>query len=473
MLLHRYPSLEHSKIFSLLLRESITIRTARTLLAEGEPTDAYTLTANLQSTLGKAVNAQASRQLVAFEVVKGLLRMDADQPNTIQPAACTTTKEELTIALLLSGYPPESTNGYALRSQAIVMALRRQGIRVVLVIRDSRDSMVFPPNPEDSTPIYRLPRVSNLSAVDQFINDLHRVASVVVENECALIHTTTNFELGGLGASAAKLCGIPWIYELRGELHETWASRRQETNARASEYYRRARLSEHLLAKSADGVVTLSHVSARHSQTDLAANGIVLPNGYFHDELSQPHSKETARKQLGISCDRLFGSVSSVVDYEGFQVAISALHVLPQNWKFLLVGDGPALGRLKEYAQQEGVADRVIFAGRQPSNSIAIWYSCIDVFVLPRLDYAVCQRVTPIKAMLAQALSIPVVASDLEALREVTQNVEYYVEPGNAKALAKGIEIQFRRSFKPKLESRDWNELVKPLLSLYLHVLKK
>ena len=50
-----------------------------------------------------------------------------------------------------------------------------------------------------------------------------------------------------------------------------------------------------------------------------------------------------------------------------------------------------------------------------------------------------CRTVTPLKALQAQALGIPVIASDLPALREVTGGVESYVPGEDPKALAEAI----------------------------------
>ncbi len=63
----------------------------------------------------------------------------------------------------------------------------------------------------------------------------------------------------------------------------------------------------------------------------------------------------------------------------------------------------------------------------------------LEVFVVPRHDTLVCRAITPIKALSAQVIGVPVVASDLLALREVTGGVEIYAPAGQADALAAAI----------------------------------
>jgi glycosyltransferase involved in cell wall biosynthesis len=45
----------------------------------------------------------------------------------------------------------------------------------------------------------------------------------------------------------------------------------------------------------------------------------------------------------------------------------------------LMIGDGPGLDRLKRLAREGGVADRVVFTGRVPHQSLAAYYSLIHI----------------------------------------------------------------------------------------------
>ncbi|WIM72126.1 glycosyltransferase [Corynebacterium suedekumii] len=119
---------------------------------------------------------------------------------------------------------------------------------------------------------------------------------------------------------------------------------------------------------------------------------------------------------------------------------IRSLEYLPEDYVVLIVGDGAARPELEALAKTLGLEDRVIFAGRQPSAGIWLWYAALDVFALPRRDTKVTRTVTPIKPLSAMALDVPVAASDLPALREVTGERATYVPAGDAQALASAIE---------------------------------
>jgi glycosyltransferase involved in cell wall biosynthesis len=85
------------------------------------------------------------------------------------------------------------------------------------------------------------------------------------------------------------------------------------------------------------------------------------------------------------------------------------------------VGDGPERAALERRAAERGV--RAVFTGRVPMSSVRHYQAILDLFAVPRRADRVCQLVTPLKPIEAMAGGIPVIASDVKALREI-------VEPG-------------------------------------------
>jgi glycosyltransferase involved in cell wall biosynthesis len=69
-----------------------------------------------------------------------------------------------------------------------------------------------------------------------------------------------------------------------------------------------------------------------------------------------------------------------------------------------------------------------VFTGRVPMGSVRRFHAVLDVFAVPRRADRVCRLVTPLKPIEAMAGGIPVIASDVRALREI-------VEPGVTGAL--------------------------------------
>jgi glycosyltransferase involved in cell wall biosynthesis len=66
------------------------------------------------------------------------------------------------------------------------------------------------------------------------------------------------------------------------------------------------------------------------------------------------------------------------------------------------------------------------------------YYALLDVFVIPRVSERAARLVTPLKPFEAMASGVPLVTSDLEALREITGDGQRGLSfpAGSAEALA-------------------------------------
>ena len=195
--------------------------------------------------------------------------------------------------------------------------------------------------------------------------------------------------------------------------------------------------------QAAAAVIALSEVSKQQ----MIIRGVpaekitVVPNAVNEDEIGRTFNKEEIRRELGLAAhQKLVGTVTAVVDYEGLDTLVDALAHLPEDFSVLIVGEGTARPGLEQRAAELGLTDRAIFAGRQPNENIWRWYAALDVFVVPRKDTEVTRNVTPIKPLMAMALDIPVVTSDLPALREVTGGRATYVVAGEPELLAKEVQ---------------------------------
>jgi N-acetyl-alpha-D-glucosaminyl L-malate synthase BshA len=85
--------------------------------------------------------------------------------------------------------------------------------------------------------------------------------------------------------------------------------------------------------------------------------------------------------------------------------------------RLLLVGDGPDRVKVQEVAESEGVADRVLFLGKQ--NSVAELLSCTDLFLLPSETEAF-----GLVALEAMACGVPVIATRVGGIPEVVDDGE-------------------------------------------------
>ncbi|MCI7551509.1 MAG: glycosyltransferase [Actinomycetaceae bacterium] len=375
---------------------------------------------------------------------------------------------------ILTNSLPTTQSGYSLRSHAILRAQREAGLDARAVTRFAYPLTVGrvlaePVQYVDDVPYYRLLRwrwprslPERLALQTECTLDLIRGLETSEGWIPDVIHTTTPFHNALVAQAVAKALGVPWVYELRGEPEKTWLTRLPSSHRKeglSSWHYRTYEAKEAQSASCADAVVALSNVQKLgFVHRGVPSDKIELaPNAIWHrdvEESRSPEDRETerieARTKLHLpSHARIFGSVSAVVEYEGFETAIRALTVLrsrfpDDDWRFVLVGDGTALPGLRKLAEShsDDVAGNIVFAGRAPRDGAATWYRALDCFIIPRIDSEVTRSVTPIKGLQAAALGVPIVASNLPALAEVTPPppAGWLVPPESPEALAEAID---------------------------------
>lgn len=381
---------------------------------------------------------------------------------------------------------PYTQSGYSLRSHGLLGAIAARGIAVDALTRPGYPVRIghLPQATSDRidgvTYHRNLPAVAPLGARRNFASAAQAICDLAAVTRPDVIHTTSNFRNGVAAGAAARALGVPWIYEVRGQEERTWLSRlpkAQQAEAQSSEFYRLAHAQEQRCIEQADHVIVLSQVlaDALVAQGHPAAKISIVPNAVEASIFLDDDRREAARERLGLPAGPLVGTVSALVGYEGLDYLVRALEFLPAEYRVLLVGDGADRPRLEQLVDELGFGERVIFAGRQPADEVWQWYRALDVFVVPRRDTEVCRTVTPIKPVAAQALGVPVVASDLPALREVTGGCALYPPADDAEALARAIvaardevDVDAARAFA---ETRTWSKLAEKVEGIYRSLL--
>ncbi|MDR7329897.1 glycosyltransferase family 4 protein [Corynebacterium guangdongense] len=352
---------------------------------------------------------------------------------------------------MLTNSKPFTQSGYTVRSHEVLKCQLAVGIKAQAVTRLGYPVLVgkIPRAAQQLIDgvIYRrlLPGWYPFRLADRNSLAVQKVVAEARKFGATILHTTTDYTNAMVVAEAARRLRIPWVYEIRGELESTWLARQpkeQQSESETAEYFCLAHEQETQYMVAADAVIALSEVSQRQ----LVDRGIpaekitVVPNAVDAGIIGRRFDQKAIRRELGLDeGTALVGTVTAVVDYEGIDTLIDALPLLPQRYEALVVGDGAARPALEEQAKILGVADRIKFVGRQPNEDIWRWYAALDVFVVPRRDTKVTRTVTPIKPLTAMALDIPVVASDLPALRDVTGGRAEFVLSEDPRALAQGI----------------------------------
>ncbi|WP_166429962.1 glycosyltransferase [Nesterenkonia sphaerica] len=343
---------------------------------------------------------------------------------------------------------PETQTGYTLRTKYTVDALRRQGIDSVVAVQTAGNHgeglEKTTRGDVDGTPVVQfggLP-ANQTSRKAWLRRNAAELYALVQQVRPSVIHAHSDFINGVLATHVGEAVGIPVVYETRGFWEETWLSRIGQSNewgdpeliSRTYGYphlYLGRRYIEGRVRERADRNVTLAQ-TMKDSILEQSPDGAVRADHVYLarnavDPADFPLQPRSAgfRADLGLAPgDVVLGYISSMVEYEGIEVLISAyrqLRDVTPNVRLLLVGGGRHLEELKRYAAREGLHD-VIFTDKVPHEEVIEYYHAIDVFVVPRRRTRVTELVTPLKPFEAFSTGRPVVMSDVEALAEIARD---------------------------------------------------
>ncbi|APT94556.1 glycosyl transferase family 1 [Corynebacterium stationis] len=398
------------------------------------------------------------------------------------------SRDPKNVLFYLTNSKPFTQSGYTDRSHFLLKALQKHGLNVCAVTRLGYPVVIgeFPIKSRLTVDgiEYRqmLPTMFPRTKAQQIELAVTMLVEEAREFDADILHTTTDYKNAIIVSRAAHELRIPWIYETRGELQKTWLSKRKPESqiiAKESEYYIAAETKELEAMQNASALIQLSDVSKRNA----VSQGIeedkirIVPNAVSSSAIGREFNEDDIRQELGLSENKVIvGSITSVVQYEGLDDLIRAIELLP-DVHCIIVGEGEDKLRLEALVDELSLGKRVQFVGKQPAKTIWKWYAALDVFVIPRKDQEVCRTVTPIKTLMAQANGVPVVASDLPALREVTGNYAVYfpaeIPEGIANAIREVLNMdptiirQQAEKARDWVRSRTWDSNARNLIEVY------
>lgn len=414
--------------------------------------------------------------------------------------------ERLRVLHLITNSLPHTQSGYSLRTHRILTALADQGVDSIALTRTGYPVMVGIANAAAEDVVdgvrYRrtLPPRLGRTPEERLEQEAAEALRIVDEFRPHVLHATTDYRNALVAQAVSEATGIPWIYEVRGLMEQTWIAAQPTSEARElaeeSEKVRLVAAREGELAQAADSVVTLGRTMAN----ELVRRGVpqeritLVPNGVDSSLFRQGMSVTGARAALGGALPDdafLLGAVSALVDYEGFDVLLSAVArvlkdpetdpELRERLHVVLVGEGVSRPRLADLAGELGIAGRVIMPGRVPRDEARRWVEALDVVVVPRVDTLVTRMVTPQKPVEALALGRPVIASELPAIVDaLPAGTEHgavrFVAPGSVRDLADSVTEQWAARggggatvdlAREAAEDRAWPRLVVRYDELY------
>lgn len=160
----------------------------------------------------------------------------------------------------------------------------------------------------------------------------------------------------------------------------------------------------------------------------------VIYNGIHLDKYESPAPEPVIRRKDG---EILIGNAGRLVKQKGQEFLIDLAVRLDRagvDFRIVIAGEGKLQAKLREYARQQGVSDRIMFAGFQ--RDMRAFMVSLDLFVLTSrwegFGYVI------VEAMMSEK---PVVAFDLSSNPEIIEHNRngYLVPPFDLDALAEAV----------------------------------
>ncbi len=345
--------------------------------------------------------------------------------------------ESRAVAYVLKGYPRLSETFIAQE----IRALEQRGLDIRIVsLRHPTDRAVHPVNREIVAPLLYLPEYLYQEPRRVFaawralrrqptygptfaawLRDLRRDPTpnrirrfgqaLVLAHELARdvgwLHAHFLHTPASVARYAAMLRGLPWSVSAHAK--DIWTTPAWEKREKLAD----CRWAVTCTAFNAEH---LGALAPRADRVELVYHGLDL--GRFPPEpraASPVDGSDPAHPALVLSVGR-------AVAKKGFDVLLDALARLPAglHWRLVHIGGGPLRKRLRRQAGRLGLADRIVWMGSQPQETVLAQYRRADLFVLPcRVDDAGDRDGLPNVLMEAQSQGLACLSTTVSAVPEL------------------------------------------------------
>lgn len=363
------------------------------------------------------------------------------------------------VAFILKGYPRLSETFIAHEIQA----LEGRGLDIrIISLRHPTDRQVHPVHSEVRAPVNYLPeylyreplrtwrswravrkRPGYQRALDAWRRDLlrdptpnrvrrfgqalvlaHELAPEVTHLHAHFLHTPAS-----VARYASLLTGMPW--SCSAHARDVWTIPTWE---------KREKLAECAWA------VTCTSVNCDHLRALAPAPSRVqlLYHGIDSTRVPRALVQRPRRDGARAADPVIILSVGRAVEKKGYADLLDALAMLPPalSWRFVHVGGGPLLSRLKARARAYGLSERIDWLGAQPYNVVLENYRSADLFVLAsRVARDGDRDGLPNVLLEAQSQALACLATKVSGIPELIEDGEtgLLVAPGDSMGLAGGL----------------------------------
>ena len=385
------------------------------------------------------------------------------------------------IALFSDTYAPE-INGVAIHVAALKEGLESLGHEVLVITTDPKDNDTFQEHGVLHCPSIKLKRIYGYG-LSMPIN--MKQYQIIKKFNPDVIHIHTEFGIGLFGILVSKMLKRPVIYTLHtiydDYVYYVVPKPLIKTGQRIFYKYIRS------LYKRATVITGPSPKSHEYLiNAGLHRNVEIIPNPVDVDRFSienvSTEDIDNVKKTYNIPDDAFVGCIISRVGKEkSIDVLLNYIEKyskVNKNFRFLIVGDGPAKADLEQQAKKLGINNAVIFTGKIPNNKLLPYYAACDVFLTASLS-----DTNSISMLEAMSMGLPIIQrNDPINEGQVIENVNGFIfndENNFIEKLNKVYKMtsEERAELKNKvrnsvIHSNTKNNMAAKIVDVYTHAIK-
>ena len=385
------------------------------------------------------------------------------------------------IALFSDTYAPE-INGVAIHVAALKEGLESLGHEVLVVTTNPKNNDTFQEHGVLHCPSIKLKRIYGYG-LSMPIN--MKQYQIIKKFNPDVIHIHTEFGIGLFGILVSKMLKRPVIYTLHtiydDYVYYVVPKPLIKTGQRIFYKYIRS------LYKRATVITGPSPKSHEYLiNAGLHRNVEIIPNPVDVDRFSienvSTEDIDNVKKTYNIPDDAFVGCIISRVGKEkSIDVLLNYIEKyskVNKNFRFLIVGEGPAKADLEQQAKKLGINNVVIFTGKIPNNKLLPYYAACDVFLTASLS-----DTNSISMLEAMSMGLPIIQrNDPINEGQVIENVNGFIfndENNFIEKLNKVYKMtsEERAELKNKvrnsvIHSNTKNNMAAKIVDVYTHAIK-
>jgi len=385
--------------------------------------------------------------------------------------------------------------GYSIRAKYILENQKRIGIEPVGITSPFFPGKIKNREPEflDGIKYYRTNFIKSPGQGEKklasylvralMMRDYQRAIQKTVERERPdIIHAHSSYLNGIAAGYASRMTGIPFIYEVRTLWGESAVA---NTELKQNSWKHKAiwKLELRVMRKAQRVVAISSGIMEELVVKGVPAEKIdIIPNGVDTDLFTPRRPDLELLKKYGLEGNFVIGYIGSIRKIEGLSLLIDAYakgSFSKKGCHLIIVGDGFEREILERKCMEEGLQQGVIFTGNVPHNEVLKYYSLINLFVFPRIDALVNQRVTPLKPLEVMSIARVCLGSDVGGLKELIVEGKngFLFQRGKVNSLINKINDSLelkqdldqlgRMAREWVINNRDWKKLIIGYQNIY------